>query len=1248
MNRFWSVILVLGIGASPLTAQTPPKPRAPQLFQSSSYAGLLNANRVSCLISTFGELCANARSQVGGGSNWPQGTPNDFIYLSGLQIAGIIPSTAGGGESSFPWAGDTTGAYFVDFRGSQQGVERLSELFNSRDTADVRLWPNAAIARDTSVFYPLLIGRNTISDQDLWTRYWEGNPIYLSGRAHPMGIVVDQRAMAFNVPRGNGDIVYFVFTLYNVTARSASTYANPTLDPALRSEIAAIGVQFQDSAEQRLGVSIPDDGYRIDSLYVGLAMDPDVGEAGQNYSNLILPFDVSIAYKRDFQESFWQFPRDVFGPPFAKATGFVGARFVRSPAPALAMFSNLTGSATGFPVPVGVLQLWRYLSGNLSSAYGDNPCTFGPGQQTRHYCFLLQTALDTRFFQSTGPFSLDPGETKTIVLAYVFAAPTLAVEPYIGGDLQPGIPFPGDSIAADSTKVRVLERAAGWMSHADANGDGVIEEHEVTTLPRSLLDKARIARAIADNRFLLPAAPTAPPFFLVPGDNQVTIVWQKSPSETGGDPYFAIASDPTSALYDPNFRQNDVEGYRIYRGRDPSALQLVAQFDYAGTSMIDYTGTFLYPGECAPELGVLTDCPDFTTGAEHGLYSPIVQVPPGGRILLDGNVFIERTDTAVTGGGSGFPGLFESSVNFVFVDRSVRNSFSYVYAVTAFDVNSLTSGPSSLESPRVVKGVTPRTASGQETTGALGTLQLRAADGRVLDSATLLPTLDPATGIFSGPMPPVDGLSFRWLTFVPELLADSAVTLTIDSIVPGAASIRRPAIYYLRVRGGGGAQAPLVVPLNVDFFNGINDASASFAAVSPDPGQAARFGGDSTFSLYAQASLTAPGTWRLASWGRASVNQFPFNSDQAGPRWWAGSANENTPAPNALMCTPAFGTCVQPDLTRNAGRLPGVTTLFHLQAYSTVPNTPMRDLEGIGATVARAADFSLYWNANGRVDSVIDVTHGVPVSFQPGIGPSWGFLTDSSFLLSGTVSAITADQNNGLLTWSDVFCVAPVPAYLGQCGGTLQSPAVLQNHARLSAAAATSSTYAGTSTLSATGNGFILYLNGHFFLMQLATLPAAGTVWRARFFAGSITGTAAAADYAFQSDIRPPAVPGLTARLAYTGSRLDPTVTSDTLLRRIHTVPDPYYVTNALETDPRDKVLKFVRLPAQAIVRIYSASGILVRVLTHNDPTGGGEATWDLRSREGRLVASGVYFYHVETPDRRQRVGRFTIVMFRP
>jgi hypothetical protein len=36
---------------------------------------------------------------------------------------------------------------------------------------------------------------------------------------------------------------------------------------------------------------------------------------------------------------------------------------------------------------------------------------------------------------------------------------------------------------------------------------------------------------------------------------------------------------------------------------------------------------------------------------------------------------------------------------------------------------------------------------------------------------------------------------------------------------------------------------------------------------------------------------------------------------------------------------------------------------------------------------------------------------------------------------------------------------------------------------------------------------------------------------------------------------------------------------------------------------------------------------------------------WDLRNRNNQVVASGVYFYHVESGDAR-RVGRFTVVNF--
>jgi hypothetical protein len=190
--------------------------------------------------------------------------------------------------------------------------------------------------------------------------------------------------------------------------------------------------------------------------------------------------------------------------------------------------------------------------------------------------------------------------------------------------------------------------------------------------------------------------------------------------------------------------------------------------------------------------------------------------------------------------------------------------------------------------------------------------------------------------------------------------------------------------------------------------------------------------------------------------------------------------------------------------------------------------------------------------------------------------------------------------------------------------------------------------YAGTAAAgyTATGTGFIFYLNGRFFLMQMAALPAAGDVWHARFYSGVITGDPGT--YAFAGSVRPPNVPGLRIRVNYTGSTFDPATTTAANLERVHTVPDPYYVTNSLEASANQKVLNFVNLPAQAIVRIYSVSGVLVNVLTHNDPTGGGLLTWNLRNRNNQFVASGVYFYHIEAPDGKTKVGRFTVVNFAP
>jgi len=1234
-------LVVVGFATSAV-AQDVPKPaahRAPNLFASTQ--GALAANRVLCGLTAAGRLCGGF-SPVSGAGFWPNGSPNQYIFSSGLHVAGLIPAAAG-----FAWAGDTVGAYLFDLRGVAIASEALSLLFSSRDTADIRIWPSGAFVNDTTAFHALYLGRQAVADQDVWSRYWDGNPRVNSGRTHPMGVVIDQRAVAWNYPEWNRDVVYFVLTVTNITARNPAAYANPTVPAAIRSELAALGARFQDSSETLLGVAIPDGGYALDSVYLGLVMDPDIADPGSNNATAVLPFGTALAYKSNFAEPLWSYPPEINGqPPFTAAPGLVGARFLRHPGP-LAMWNVFTGSSSGFPDPVGVRQLWRYLSGNTSPTAGDNPCVVA-NPQIRKFCFFDQTDRDVRFMMSQGPFSLPAGESRTIVLAYLFAAPLDTVNAYTSTRMLPGVPYTGDSIAADPAKIRPIDRAAGWRTQADVNGNRIIEANEVVTAPRSLLHKAQLAQALADARFLLPQPPAAPRFFLVPGDRRVTVVWQPSATETAGDPYFAIASDRTSPLYDPNFRRNDVEGYRLYRGTRPDHLELVAQFDYDGTEMRDYTGNFAYSGRCAPEIGVIDDCPvpfgttpDSTVFTTRDLSFRMIQVPPGARIeSTNGTIVTLSADTV--GGAGGAPTLANSGVPFTYVDSSVNNSFDYYYAVTAFDVNSIRSGPGSFESPGVAQHVKPRVASGQTSGAVAPVVTILGRDGVPLDPAAPLPALNAATGVFGGPMPPTNGIEVAFAAFQPEILGTDSAIVTIDSIIPGAASFALPATYYLRMVGSAGVQS-LAVPVPVDFFSSSQFAQGSALAVATDSAQAGRFGADTTFRMPVTVSLLSAGAWRLTSWGRASANFDPSNADQNGPRWWSGSANENTPAPNELVCTPASGFCVQGNLSRNAGSLPLIDTLFHLQSYSTVPNTPMRDLEGIGATVARAADFRVYWGAGGTIDSVVDVTHHTRVPYHAEMRASWGVLFDSSFVLAGTNQAATADGNNNLITWSDALCVAPAPRLLNQCGGAAQTPPRLLDRARLSPVSARSSTYAGTNSLPVTGTGFMFYLNGHFFLMQGA-LPAQGTVWNARFYAGIITGTAAAANYSFTSTVRPPAVPGLRARIAFAGSRLDASHTTDSLLALVHTVPDPYYGTSAYEATPDTQRLAFIHLPAQAIIRIYSVSGILVAVLMHNDATGGGEAFWDLKSRTGKRVASGVYFYHIETPDRHRKIGRFTIV----
>ena len=89
-------------------------------------------------------------------------------------------------------------------------------------------------------------------------------------------------------------------------------------------------------------------------------------------------------------------------------------------------------------------------------------------------------------------------------------------------------------------------------------------------------------------------------------------------------------------------------------------------------------------------------------------------------------------------------------------------------------------------------------------------------------------------------------------------------------------------------------------------------------------------------------------------------------------------------------------------------------------------------------------------------------------------------------------------------------------------------------------------------------------------------------------------------------------------------------------------VPNPYLgAAPWTATEIADKI-EFQNIPSKCIIKIYTLSGDLVRVLKNE--MGQGSLAWNLLSKSGQKVVSGVYIYKVETPDGDYKVGKFMIL----
>ena len=1296
MRRFSLVIAALLLILSTPGLATKPGPGGPghgfRMFATSRFT--YKVNRAQCDIAPTGELC-QVDANGGGGGIWPRGTANQYIFNSGLQVAGKV------GPEGGVWSGDLAGGVFFSSVSSPSSelVTLIYQTDDPEDRAEIEGGSsNSGLAArvplgDASegLYNPVLRGRALASQGDAWWLAWEGNPSFRAMRPppqHPLGILVEHRALSWNYPSGNEDIVYFLFTIYNVTSLRAADYL--AIRPGMRELLIQKAQDFHllNNAQLPAGSVLPDSGYTIENMYVDFSADMDVGFFGDDYASVNVPFALGYTYSSAFDQPVgWSFDPQIFQAPFFPGSGFAGVKYLKSPEVngqevGLTLFTTFTYSISGaLQDPLDIAQLYRYQRGLLDPSKGDGNCNTGLPTTTR-ICYINNVGpADMRFMQASGPLTLAPGELATIAVAYIFAPPVATASCGLSCHVSPGDPRVFLD-PASATNANVADSMAGYRGYAgDLDGDQTVDQNEILTVPGSLLAKALVAQTVFDSRFLLPFAPEPPEFFVIPGDNEVTVMWRPSNSETSPDPFFQLASQAITngvpnLLYDPNYRALDVEGYRVYRGRAdvPGALRLLAQFDYTGTLLQDHGGQVNPAADCAPELAITAGCPITfdpiipgvarTAHVDIPLVGPIVQVRLGGRIALaSGDALTTKADTAVSGvenrvcAPSSCPELRDTGVPFVFVDRTVRNNFRYYYSVTAFDVNSYQSGPGSLESVRKTRAVTPvRPASNYQNEATLET----ALFGRgVRQVDTVLPVLDPVTGTFSKPMPAAGSWGLGLTAFVRQLIPGSgSVRARLDSLALGNAYDDAATRYYVTVITATDSFA-VVAPVTQDQFGTTHSFRLSFEALRADQRLASRYGGSDQFTISATLQIDLAGNYYTSAFGRGCVNGAPgFRTNQSecdynGARWFDGPSpqqSETFAHPNACSSQNATGTNAVTCYT-NAGQLTGVVNIYEAKSYQTTQNV-YRSIEGMLGGAVRGADYNVYWGSAGQVDSVIDLSNNLVVPFSTTIGAGWGFLNASATTAFGP--GINYDER-AELTVSDFSCVPPLstsPAAQAQlpCPGAVYQ---LSNTAVPGPIAFFSGALSVNRTAPVAPNpGFAMYMPGHLFLFELSgSLPGAGTVWSLRDYVGAIRGGGqnctqcqAGNDgpYAFFPLPGAVAAPGAELRFSYDViNRVNAPTDQD--LSQVHTVPDPYYVTSEFEQTTDLKQLKFVNLPQDAIIRIYSSSGVLLRLLEHHSQTFGGEETWDLRNRNNQVVASGVYFYHVEAGNAR-RVGRFTVV----
>ena len=367
-------------------------------------------------------------------------------------------------------------------------------------------------------------------------------------------------------------------------------------------------------------------------VYLAPTADCDIGNESGTSANDVCYFDattnMSYQYQVDKSEAGW-----------TRDAGCIGFMFLESPK-ATKDFTFPDGYKIYKDSTIGLTAFKNF---NIAI---DPPDDIAQYKETAGYNYLTgefkrldpkPSPGDCRFMESTGPIDMGPGDAAKTIVAVICANFN--------------------------------------YSYLNVNDTLAIAD---------LRAKAKSAKLIYDANWLMPGPPPSPELTLTSGNHRVIIGWDKS-SEDSLNPknknlQYAqkVTRDSTTlAKFDPNFSINILQGYKLYKSKDGSAWNLMAQWDKDDRYIIDSVGlTVTGPETLRTSLKISTT---------PLLYASVLPTPIDSfltvRNLRDSTFFWSDPSFSTDTRGS------NSGLQYSYVDENLINGFTYYYSVRAYGIN---------------------------------------------------------------------------------------------------------------------------------------------------------------------------------------------------------------------------------------------------------------------------------------------------------------------------------------------------------------------------------------------------------------------------------------------------------------------------------------------------------------------------------------------------------------------------------